>query len=358
MRYEYLKEYIITILKNNIIYREDKKYFEILRYESDLKEYFREKFGYELIIKHELIKLERISDQLNTIYGIKEFNKIEQYIMFLLILDYLEEMESGRTILISDIVSYITENYPSEIDWKNYYINLSLIKVLRYCISKKILIMLDGSEQEYLNSRESEIEILYENTGISKYIMVYIPIITKELLNWKDYLSLDKTKEYNTKLCFARRALINNTIINYDNPAYEIILNNKEILENEFEIYFDSKLVVTKKFAYLLRDKESRSFSQTFPDSKNITIVTLLLCNEIKLENKIEYKKQEVLEILEKVLKNKSNLISNENKRKTSDELLDEIINLLEELNIIKKQQEQLYFSEFIFHFNLEVNES
>lgn len=362
MKYEYIKDYIIEILKKGIIYREDRNYFHILRNEKLLKEFFREKFSYELIFEREIIKLERITDSLNTSYGIEAFNKQEQYIIFLLILDFLEELDSGRTVLISDILTYITDNYPEAIDWKNYYLNLSLIRVLRYCTEVKILNLLDGSEQEYLNNLSEEAEILYENTGISKYFMIYLPLITENLNHWQDYFQLNKTDEFMQKLCFARRELINNTIINFDNPVYEIIQSNKEILENEFNIYFSSKLVVTDRFIYLLSDKSERSFSQSFPDTRNITTVAFVFCNELKHRLKTEYISDELIEILGDLVENNKSIISNENKRKNIEDLLQDILTLLNEINIVDlsklESENKVKFSDFIYHIDVGMKEN
>lgn len=355
MKYENLKESIIDIVKNRIIYKEDKKYSEIRKNKKLLEEFFREKFNYDLIIEHELLKLERMSDQTNQIYGIDEFNKKEQYIIFLLILDYLEEIESGRTVLISDLIAHVTDNYPEECDWKKYHLNLSLIKALRYCTNMKMLKILDGSEQDYLDNIGAEVEVLYENTGNSKYFMRQLPIVTEDLNSWTDYIDLDKDKNEKRKSSFARRALINNTIINSDEEVYGYILENRENLENEFEIYLNSRIIITESFAYLLTDKNERLFSQVFPDTKNITTVALLLCNEIKNENRLKFNEEELLYFVQKVMEDRTSAISNENRRKEPSELLEDILKLLESLNIVKNQNE-IYFSEFIYHIEMGLN--
>lgn len=355
---EKITEIILELLKKEYILKEEKTYFKIKENEKKIRMFFKDKFGYDLLLNSQMAKIERILDTPKKSGGIEKFVKIEQYVIYLLILNYLEEIESGRTVLISDILSFIVENYPKEIDWKNYYINLSLIKVLKYCREKNIIKLLDGSEQKYATDKNNEIEILYENTGLSKNMMFELPIITEGLNKVKDYIGLKKF-ENDTILKKARRALINNTVINKKEEAFNYIKENREVLEEEFNIYFNSKLVVLKEFAYLLMSENEKSFAvNIFPDAKNITTITLLLAEKIKYKyfetNNCKIKKEELLELLEKILKENIKMISKENQRKSNKILLKEILELLEEKEMVEEIKENVIkVSKILLHFNI-----
>ncbi|OQY10360.1 MAG: hypothetical protein B6I28_01155 [Fusobacteriia bacterium 4572_132] len=355
---EKITEIILELLKREYILKEEKLYFKIKENEKKIRIFFKEKFGYDLLLNNQMTKVERVLDKPKKNGGIESFVKLEQYIIYLLILNYLEEIEAGRTILISDILSFIVENYPKEIDWKNYYINLSLIKVLKYCREKNIIKLLDGSEQKYATDKNNEIEILYENTGLSKNMMFELPIITDELNELEDYIGLNKSED-DTVLKKARRALINNTVINENEEIFYYIKENRELLEEEFNIYFNSKLIVLQEFAYLLMSENEKSFTvNTFPDAKNITTITLLLAEKIKEkyvnEKNCEIKKDELMGLLEKILKENEKMISKENQRKTKKILLKEILELLENREMIEKITEKtVKFSKILLHFNI-----
>ena len=357
MRHEELKELIVEILKKKEIVKTDKKYNQIKHKEEELKEYFMDNFSYELLSQNGMIKLERIPDRLNSGMGIKEFSKIEHYIIFALILDFLEEIEPGRTILISDILSYVVDNYPEKVDWKNYYQNLNLIKVLRFCQEKKLLILLDGSEDEFLKNLGEEIEVLYENSGISRNYMRVLPIVIEDLKEWRDYIGLNRNKELESSIKRARRALINSTIVKKDDLAYNDIVEHREMLSEEFDLYFSSDLVITTEFAYLQMDENEKSFSEVFPNIKNITTVTLLFCKEIVKKEKMEWNIEELEELSKKVLTKYSEMISKENLRKESKELMSDIIKQLDELNFINRLEGKIIFNRIVEHIETRIDE-
>ncbi len=356
MKNENIREIVLDILKNGSFLKGDKRYFEIKNREEEVKKFFMEKFGYDLIIENGIAKLERFPDRGDSGIGIKEFVKIEHYIIFIIVLDFLEEIEAGRTILISDLVTYITENYPQEVDWKSYYQNLAVIKVLKYCQEKNIIKLLDGSETDYLNSDGKEVEVLYENSGISRSFMRNLPIIIESLTEWKDYYSLNNKEQFNFPLKRAARGLLNNCIVNREDEVYNDILEYREILQNEFETMFGAELVITTDFAYIKMDKFEKEFSDSFPDGKNISSVILLLCNEIKKEGRRELKIRDIEIILEKIVKEYGKIVTKENQRKESTVLCEEVIKIMEELNFLKREDEIIKFSKIVEKIDINID--
>src|SRR5699024_1017382 len=72
--------------------------------------------------------------------------------------------------VLSELTEYIQGQYREEqVDWTVYSFRRHLIKVLKYCVSCGILNVDDGNEESF--ARDDSSEVLYENTGVSRYFM-------------------------------------------------------------------------------------------------------------------------------------------------------------------------------------------
>lgn len=319
-----------------------------------MQDFFQEHFAYELYIDYDLARLFRVPNIPKEIMGIRAFNKIEEFTIFMLLIDYLEELQKGNSILISDLVSYITDFYSKEIDWRNYRINQSLIKVLKYAQKLELIKKLDGSEDDFLKQGEENIEVLYENTGVSKNLMINIPIVNDNLNSYEDFIAIEERSKI-AHIKKARRELLNKTIIYRNEELYEIIKENKNQLDDEFERIFYGDLIMTEEFAYLLMGDE-KNIANAFPDNRNVTLISLLLCNELLKKEKLNFEKEEFVLAVEKLLIKHKASISKENQKKKPDELVEEILELLNSFEIIREIREnQIYFGEILYHF--EINE-
>lgn len=353
-KYEHIFDMVYYIVKNPIILRDDKNYAKIRSYEKELQDFFQEYFAYELHIDYEMTRLFRIPNIPKEIMGIRAFNKTEEFTIFMLLIDYLEELQKGNSILISDLVSYITDFYPQEVDWRNYRINQSLIKVLKYAQKIELIRKLDGSEDDFLKYGEENIEVLYENTGVSKELMINIPIINDNLNKLEDFLVIQENSRL-TGIKKARRELLNRTVIYKDEELYDIVKENKNQLDDEFERIFYGDLIVTEEFAYLLMGEE-KNIANAFPDNRNVTLIALLFCNQLLKKDKLVFTKDEFDADLELVLNKYKNSMSKENQKKKQEEFGEEIRELLYSFEVIRETKEnKIYFGEILYHF--EINE-
>ena len=83
---------------------------------------------------------------------------------------FLEEKEAEEQFVLSELTEYIQGQYREEqIDWTVYQYRRHLIKVIKYCVNCGILNLNDGSEENF--ARDDTSEVLYENTGVSRYFM-------------------------------------------------------------------------------------------------------------------------------------------------------------------------------------------
>lgn len=347
-KYEKIIPLINFLMKNPVVLRENKEYYKLKNAEKELKEFFSEFFAYELYRDYDLIRLYKIPESIREFMGIRNFSKKEEFSIFILVLDFLEELEYGNSILISDVVTHITDFYPKELDWKEYRINQSLIKVLKYAEDLALIKKLDGSEDEFIKT-QGESEVLYENTGLSKHLMIDLPIDLKKTNDWKEFLGKEN-KVFN-ELQRARRELINRLVIYKEEELYEIIKKNRNELDEEFERFFYADLIVTEEFCYLLMGEE-RNISSSFPDKRNITLIALLLMQS--LENQLVYKKVQLSKNLEEIINNSQEFISKENRNKNTDELLEDILELYKNYEFIRgTNEDEIVFTSLIKHIKV-----
>ena len=82
-----------------------------------------------------------------------------------------DEYMQARSADVRDISNRLVRNLSGEeqIDWTVYQYRRHLIKVIKYCVNCGILNLNDGSEENF--ARDDTSEVLYENTGVSRYFM-------------------------------------------------------------------------------------------------------------------------------------------------------------------------------------------
>lgn len=160
-----------TLLENVWICKDIQKdeYYKVKQEIPFFQKFVREQLGWRLICTENLIKLEKIPNHAQSFMGIQEFNEIRDYCLLCVILMYLEDKEDGEQFLLSDLIRYIEMQLSEvmEIDWTSYGLRKSLVRVLQFVERMHMLQVYDGKSEEF--GREAGSEVLYENTGHSKY---------------------------------------------------------------------------------------------------------------------------------------------------------------------------------------------
>ena len=150
--------------------REKELYCQIKDELGTVKKFLMEKLGYQVIVNPYLVKVEKMPATPENWMGIQEFTRKIEYVFFCMILMFLEEKEAEEQFVLSELTEYIQGQYREEqIDWTVYQYRRHLIKVIKYCVNCGILNLNDGSEENF--ARDDTSEVLYENTGVSRYFM-------------------------------------------------------------------------------------------------------------------------------------------------------------------------------------------
>ena len=277
----------LDLVENFMIIKDkDRDLYYQIRDEIDTyKKFIFENLGYKLIIKEDFIKLEKIPAVPEKWMGFAEFSKKQEYIFFMLLLIYLEDKQKEEQFILSNITEYIEENYSSEkLDWTIRTSRISLINVINTALDIGIVKKTDGDESTFIQDRYGD--VLYENTGVSKFVVrIFNSYISKaqgykELLNINSYdRETDDTDIRRNRVY--RRLLLSPAIYKGQgsDSDYEYIKNYRNHIRDNFEKYLEWDLEVYKNMAV---NTVNSNVSDIFPSKKGIAQVVLFTTRKIR----------------------------------------------------------------------------
>ena len=281
----------IDLLENFIILKDKNRelYYDIKDNVDKYKEFIYDALSYDLIIREDFIKLEKVPGIPEEWMGIQDFKEIKEYIFFIIVIMFLEDKNKEEQFVLSSITEYIESIYPNErIDWTVFKNRKSLINVMKVSIDMGLIKRNDGTEDEFSKSEFGE--VLYENTGISRYV---VRKFTKDIYdgeNYKDLLEdtwegISNDKGVVRKNRVYRRLLLSPIVYNSENEDsdYEYIKNYRNYIKNSFEKILEWDLHIHKNGALIALSNQS-AIKDTFPNQKGECLATLLINKEIKKE--------------------------------------------------------------------------
>lgn len=266
-------------------------YFRIKDKLEELRSFFQEKCGYQIIANPLLIKLEKIPGRTERWMGIPTFEEARDYLLLTLVLMFLEEMESEAQFVLSQLTEYIKNNYPKpeDLQWTIFSHRRSLIRVMRFCVEEGMILVTDGDENIFSQSEASQ-AILYENTGVSRYFMRRFNFELATVQSVRD-LEEEEWKAQERDRGVVRRhrvyrKLILSPVVYQEGPEdadYLYIKNQRGLIENDIEKFLDMDFHLHMNGAFLSA-REGVILHDRFPDRSNITEIVLQLCGLIREE--------------------------------------------------------------------------
>lgn len=268
------------LLENFWVTKDDTEMFNRIRdNEKKLRSFVEDKLGYRLIVNPLLIKLEKIPGDAEDWMGIEEFQSPMDYAFLCLLLAFLEDMGIGDQFILSNITEYIEMQYDGieSVDWTLFKHRKSLVRVLNFAEKLKMIKVDDGEQERFAENRD--IEVLYENTGLSRYFMRIMNSEISEEMTLDDFMKDDRYED--NKVLERRhrvyRKLLLSPAVYYegsDDQDFIYIKNYRNTIEKDFDDYLDSKLHIHKTSAYIIFD-ENKYATSYFPDNKNISDIVL-----------------------------------------------------------------------------------
>lgn len=274
--------------------RDRELYYQMKDEIGGLKKFLMEKMGYQVIVNPYLVKVEKFPARAERWMGIQDFTSTIEYAFFCLILMFLEDKEAAEQFVLSELTEYVQGQYQQEkVDWTIYSYRRHLIKVMKYCVSVGILNVDDGSEENF--ARDDSSEVLYENTGASRYFMRNF---TQDIMDYSDYRDFQKAEwiDVNENRGIVRRQRVYRSLLmsvglyrseeNEEDFAY--VKNYRNMIQGELEELFPCELQVYRSSAYLVLGEECR-LGRWLPEENTMSDIVLLLGQLIR--EKVEQRK-------------------------------------------------------------------
>ncbi len=273
----------ILLSKRWILKSRDRELYYQMRDEvGRWKKFLTEKLGYQIIVNAYLVKAEKLPARAERWMGIQEFTSPIEYAFFCLILMFLEDKEAQEQFVLSSLTEYVQGQYKSEqIDWTIYHYRRHLIKVLKFCVAEGILDVNDGSEEGFAKNDSSE--VLYENTGASRYFMRNF---TQDIMDYTDYSDFQKAEwiGVDEDRGIVRRQRVYRSLsmslgmyVSEENAEdFAYVRNYRNTIQGELEELFPCELQVYRSCAFLILGEECR-LGRFLPEENTLSDIVLLL---------------------------------------------------------------------------------
>lgn len=283
-----MKELEILMARRWVLKAEDRQlYYRVREALPVIRSFATEKLGCQVIENASLIKLEKIPVLAEPAMGIREFSTKEEYAFLCLLLMFLEDRDIGEPFILSQFREYVVANLPGGgVDWTHYRSRQQLVRVLRFATAQGMLRVRDGNEDNFVQSEVGE--VLYENTGVSRYFMRHFP---RDIMNYSrpedfaqsDWVAMDEERGIARRHRVYRRLLFSMGILQSEGMTEDVdyLKNYGRRLKDELEKIFDGELHVHRGNAFFMQG-ESCHIGETLPNDTGLSDVLLLVCAEIR----------------------------------------------------------------------------
>ncbi|WP_081449295.1 TIGR02678 family protein [Clostridium carboxidivorans] len=248
---------------------------------DNFKDFLIEKLGYNLIFHEDFVKLEKIPGRAEGWMGIEGFTDIKEYIFFVILLMYLEDKNKEEQFVLSFVTEYISNQYQNEkIDWTKYSNRKSLVKVIKLALKLGIMKNNDGDEDEFSSNENAD--VLYESTGISRYI---VRSFSKDIMECEsleelmhhNFEGVEQDKGMLRRNRVYRRLLLSPVVYNggTEDSDYDYIKKFRSSLQENFENNLGWDLHVHKNGALIVLSDDNK-IGDLFPSMKGESEAILL----------------------------------------------------------------------------------
>ena len=283
-----MKELEALLEKRWILKTEDKElYYKVRDSIGEIRRFATDKMGCQVIENSLLVKMEKIPAIPESFMGIEEFTSREEYAFLCILLMFLEDKDAEEQFILSQLTEYVSANMPGQpVDWTLYTSRRRMVKVLRYAVAQGIVKVTDGSDDVFMDEESGE--VLYENTGASRYFMRNFSRDIMEYTRPEDFRESDWF-EMNEDRGIARRHRVYKRLLfsvgMYRNAGaeedFEYLKYYGRRLAEDLEQNFDCQVHIHKGSAFLLSGEDCH-IGTTFPGNNALSDILLLCCAKIR----------------------------------------------------------------------------
>ena len=215
--------------------------------------FFREQLGWTVINNEQILKAEKIPAHAESYMGITDFTEIRDYCLFCAVLAFLEDKEEQEQFLLSELVDMLELQLKGvlDVDWISFTQRKSLVRVLQFCEDMRLIEAYEGSSNNVGSSIEQE--ILYENTGLSRYMAVNFAYSIADFQSWEDFEKQQNTEgqadrgHYRVNRVYRQMAAAPALYWRWaDDPDSIYLKNQRQWIQKNFSEYLGGQLQIHK----------------------------------------------------------------------------------------------------------------
>lgn len=265
-------------------------YYKVKRDIPNFQRFVREQLGWKLIYTENLLKLEKRPAHAESFMGILEFTDIRDYCILCVVLMYLEDKEEQEQFLLSELIDYVETQLKSymQIDWTSFTQRKSLVRVLQYMEKMQMLRVYEGSSEAF--GVEAGQEVLYENTGYSKYFASSFPTDISAYESWEDFEKIGFGEFQEDRGAIRINRVYRQLVVcpsfywegNEDADAL-YLKNQRQWVAKYLGENLGGSLEIHKNTAFLILDEDD-CYGEVHPREAMLPEVVLLICGRIRQE--------------------------------------------------------------------------
>ncbi|WP_160692665.1 TIGR02678 family protein [Clostridium sp. C2-6-12] len=276
------ENYWINKATHKELYNKTKR--EIAKY----RRFVTEQLGWRLIVNERILKIEKIPAYAEAFMGISEFTDERDYCILCSLLMFLEDKEDNEEFLLSELVDVIELQLKEymDVDWTKFVQRKSLIRVLQFAEKEGMLDVYEGSSDNLSGSIEHE--VLYENTGLSRYFATNFNYDISEFQSYNDF-QVEQLQEVQTDRGHFRinrvyRQLVSAPAMYWkenDDQDAIYVKNQRQWVHKNLDDNIGGQLHIHKNAAFFVMNEDD-CFGGKHPRDLMISELVLVVCGEIR----------------------------------------------------------------------------
>ena len=335
-------------------------YHRVKRTISTFQKILGEQFGWKLFINEKLIKLEKIPAYAEPSMGIEAFDAPSDYCLLCALLIFLEDRDEGERFLLSELtpalLAYL-QPVLSDWNWETFSSRKRLVREQSYAESLSLIKARDGTCESF--SSDQGQEVLYENTGLSRWFSVSFSYDISDFSCAKDF-----EKEGAENLNQDRGVLRTHRVYRQlalspavyweqpDDPVYAYIKNQRGWVQHYLDQTIGGSLQIYKNGAYFVLDEEE-SFGMSYPEDRMLSDIALNLSARLRavvlkdaypraMNDFVELSLHEFSHELEKCRTQYSALWGKQYREMSLEKLTEEVLSYMESWMLLSRREEGL----------------
>lgn len=262
-------------------------YYRVRHAIPDFQRFVTEQLGWKIIHTENLLKLEKVPAHAENFMGIKEFKDIRDYCIFCVLLMYLEDMEEGAQFLLSELITFIETVLKDKIniDWTSFSHRKSLVRVLQFAEEQNMLRVFEGNSEGF--SQEQGQEVLYLNTGYSRFFAVKYPFDISAYTDISDFETGPKEideERGKAKINRVYRRLVCCPAMYWDqtnDPDALYLKNQRQWISRYMEQQMGGRLDIHRNAAFWMLSEDD-CYGRVHPRDAALPEIILLLSGRIR----------------------------------------------------------------------------